>query len=202
MGISDDASVMPQHLSLLIHKIAREGGSSDCPLNEGGIISVGDKADILTIMLVGIDQAVGLGQLANLGFLKTTQREKRMSQLLLGQHVEKIALILAAIQAALEQVPASGCVLFHPGIVAGGQVICSQDPDPVQQRTEFDGLVADRAGIGSTAILIFFNKITNDCAPKHLGNIKYVKGSAKTAGNQPCILRICQGAAGFAGGLP
>ena len=73
-------------------------------------------------MFAGIDEMMLLGDGTHLGLVQGPQRQAHMSQLLLGEVVQHIALILALIQPLFEQPAAGVRVLFHPGIVAGDHI--------------------------------------------------------------------------------
>ena len=63
-------------------------------LDDLRVIAIRDKADILTVRLVGVDK-IGLArELARLGFAELSQREKSPGKQLLRHVVEHVALVL------------------------------------------------------------------------------------------------------------
>ena len=100
-------------------------------LHKAGIVAVGHKADVLAVVFAGIDEMMLLGDGTHLGLVQGPQRQAHMSQLLLGEVVQHIALILALIQPLFEQPAAGVRVLFQPGIVAGDHIFHAVGLRPV-----------------------------------------------------------------------
>lgn len=67
-------------------------------LHEAGVIAVRHKADILAVVLAGVDEMLLFRDLTHFGLVQPPQRQAHMGQLLLGQVIEHIALILALVQ--------------------------------------------------------------------------------------------------------
>ena len=112
-------------------------------------------------MLPGIDEALRFRNLPDLGLGQLSQREQGVGQLLLGERIEDIALVLRPIH-GLFQLPAAIGRLADPGIVAGGDEIAAQFPGPAVQPTEFQVAVAVDAGIGSASLLIGVHEAADD----------------------------------------
>mgnify|MGYP000452965321 FL=1 len=86
------------HLAALVQKITGGVALAGKALHKAGIVAVGHKADVLAVVFAGIDEMMLLGDGTYLGLVQGPQRQAHMSQLLLGEVVQHIALILALIQ--------------------------------------------------------------------------------------------------------
>ena len=120
-----------------------------------------------------------------------------MGQLVLGQHIQEIGLVLGTVRRPLQQPAAAGRILFDAGVMSGGHAVAPQGPDPLEQRPEFHIPVAHRAGVRSSARLVLVHEIPDDGIPKHLGKIKHIEGESQPAGHQGGILGVGQGTAGL-----
>ena len=117
-------------------------------------------------MFAGIDEMMLLGDGTHLGLVQGPQRQAHMSQLLLGEVVQHIALILALIQPLFEQPAAGVRVLFHPGIVAGDHIFHAVGLRPAQQMVELHIFIAVDAGVRRAARLIHADEFFNDLFPE------------------------------------
>ena len=115
-GIVGDAFVTAQHPAGFIHKVAGDVLLPRVPPDEGRIVPVGDEADVLTVRLPGVEKALPVCQRPHFRLMQNAQRELGVGQLLLGQHIEDIALILAEIHRFFQEIPA--VLPLDPGIVA------------------------------------------------------------------------------------
>src|SRR5450759_3929476 len=70
------------------------------------VVAPRNEADLLAVALVGGGEAHGASDVADLELIHAAEWELSVSQLVLSQAVEEVALILAAIQAAEESVTA------------------------------------------------------------------------------------------------
>ncbi|MPM25823.1 hypothetical protein SDC9_72323 [bioreactor metagenome] len=167
-GVADKALVPAQYPARFVHKVTIGRRMTQRPLDKGGIITIGSKADILTVPLFGVDQPVLLRNLPDLCFVETAQGKQGAAQLVLRQHVKKIALVLAAVQAALQKPAARIFVLFHSGIMTRGQELTVERQRPLEQRPELYGPIADNTGIGRSPRLILRYEIRNYRIPENL----------------------------------
>ena len=83
-GVVRDTLMLSEHLAVDRDEIAGGHGAAFF-LDEGGIVAVGHKADILTVGLVGIDKAVLRRDTAHLVLAQSTERESDIAQLFLRQ---------------------------------------------------------------------------------------------------------------------
>ena len=67
---------------------------SRIPADESGVVPVGDEADVLTFLFLGIDKALLRGDLTDLILGQPPQGEQAVGQLILIQGPEYIALVL------------------------------------------------------------------------------------------------------------
>ena len=96
-------------------------------------------------------------------------------QLLLGQHIEYIALILAAVQRLFQQIPT--VFPLDPGIMAGGDGVAAQKDRPVIEMPEFQVAVAVDAGIGRLPLSVGIRKAVHHLTAELLGEVKNVVGN-------------------------
>ena len=195
-SIMDDALVPAQYISINIYIIAFVIVLSGAKPYHSGIISVRDKADILTVRLSCIDKSVGFGYAAHLGFLKLSQRKLRFAKLLLRHGIKHIALILAEIKCLLKlERPVRR--LLYPCIMTGHHIVAAQNLGSIEKLVKFHITVAVYAGIRRDALLIAMYKLLYDFLIEIVCEIKYIIRHAQPAGNGTCILNIIQGAAGM-----
>ena len=93
--------MLPHRATLLIQIIAGGEGVAGVLLQKGGVIPTGDKADVLAVVLAGIDKAVLLGNLPHLLLGQRAQRELNVGKLLLAETGEKIGLVFGGVCGAL-----------------------------------------------------------------------------------------------------
>lgn len=79
------AAVGAHHLAAPIQKIPGRVVLAGKLLHKAGIVAVRHKADILTVVLLGVDKAVLLRDLSYLSLVQRTQRQTDMRQLLLRE---------------------------------------------------------------------------------------------------------------------
>ena len=83
--VMDDPLMASDIVSLFIYKITLRCFFACVLLNKFRIVAVRYKADILTVMLSGIDKAMFFGNDTNLVLPETSKRKLYMCQLFLGQ---------------------------------------------------------------------------------------------------------------------
>ena len=182
--------MLTQQIAVHVQKPSRHvlfsGGAAD----EGGVVAVRHEADVLTVPLFGVDEAVFLCNAAHLRLGEATQRKQSVGKLVLRQHIEEITLVLAAVQSPLQQPAAAFFIICNLSVVAGGKAIAAHLPHLVQQRAEFDGAVADDAGVGGSARLVFRNEIAHHVFKKRGGEIIHVKGELQPPRHGTGVLGI------------
>ena len=87
-----------QHVAVHIHEIALGVIFAGVFFNEIRVAAVLDKADILAVMLSGVDEILLLGNLSGFRLVHGAQRENGMGKLLLGHGIQYIALVLGRVQ--------------------------------------------------------------------------------------------------------
>ncbi len=90
------------------------------PLDECGVVPVGDKTDLLAVRFLGDVEAVLPGDAAHLGLQHVAQRKHRFRQLVLGQLEQEVRLVLRPIAPAQQQVAAPSGVVPHACVMARG----------------------------------------------------------------------------------
>ena len=188
-GIAGKSPVPAQYMAFLVHKIARLQRD---PLREqeGHIVAVRDKADILTVGFIGVQQPGLPGAAADEGLVVIPHRQQQMGELILGQLIQHIALILASVTAPQQPVQACFLVICHPGVVPCGDVVIAQRHRPVQQRTELQAAVAVDAGVGCTAGTVLRREMLHHVPAKSVGLVEHIKLHAQPVGHGPGVLGV------------
>src|ERR1019366_1608601 len=96
--------VFAHHATAGIHNLASRGARRDALLaevgiDERGVVTVRDEADLLAVGLFGHRQSELTGELADLGLPERAHREERPGELVLRQAEQEIRLVLALIDA-------------------------------------------------------------------------------------------------------
>ena len=193
-----DALVAAQDPACFIYEVTGNVLFSGVPPDEGGVVSVRDKADVLAVRLPGIEKALAAGNLPGLRFAESPQGEAGVGQLVLGQHIEYVTLVLAGVQGLFQQIPA--VFLLNAGIVAGGDGIAAHEGRPVIETPEFQIAVAVNTGIGRPALLIGIGKSVHYLAAELIREVEHIVRHIQLAGHAAGILHIVQRAAGAAAG--
>src|SRR5262245_21524882 len=101
-----DALVPSDHLAARVTDVTGAIGGVELSIDASSSISVRHKAYLMAVGLISNDQSKLSRVLAHLRLAEVPHREHRMSQLVLGQREEEVRLILGAIDASPEPVPA------------------------------------------------------------------------------------------------
>ena len=125
-----------KHPAVPVHEVPRRQHHA-LPLEEAHIVAVRHEADVLAVALVGVFQPRLPGLLPDGGLVVVAYRQQQVAELVLGQLVEDVALVLPPFPAAEQTIPPRVRVNVHPGIVPRGDVVVAQCQRPVQQRAEF-----------------------------------------------------------------
>ena len=170
-------------------------------LHEFLIVAVRHKADILTVVLAGVDEMLLFGNGAHFGLVERPQWQPHMGQLFLCQIIKHIALIFSLIKAFFQQPAASGLVLLDAGVVAGDDILHPVLLRPAEQVVELHILVAVDAGVGGAARLIDPDEFFDDFLPEIGGEIQHLIGNIHRIGHLSGVLDILFRAAGVEAGL-
>ena len=167
-------------------------------LDEVAVVAVHHEADVLGIVLPGIEEAVMLRQRPHLVLaFEIAEGEGGMGQLLLTQEVEHIALVLLQVPGLLQK-PAAGLrVLLNPGIVTRDDEVAVQRLGPVIELFVLHEAVAVDAGIGRAACLVGLHKAADHLLLEVVGEVEDIVGHVHGSGHLPGILRVRQRTAGI-----
>ena len=159
-----------------IDEFAPGVGLSRVAFQEFHIIPVGDEADVLAVLLFGGDEAVFFGDGADLVLaFEFTQGETGVGQLLLGQEIQDVALILRLVFRLFQEPAVSFLAPLDPGVVAGDDGVAAQNFGPVVELGEFHVLVAVDAGVRGRAALIGTDEPVDDLLFKVGGEVEDVE---------------------------
>ena len=195
-GVTDCAPVGSHHLAVYVQILSCRIGFAGVAGEKSGVVPIGNKADILAVVLAGVDEALLLGNLPDFFFGQVPQRELNVGHLILIQTGQKIGLILGSIFGLAQQIPAGFFVLANPGIVPGYHIVTAQNPGPIQQSLELQVPVAVNTGVGGQTGLVAADKFLYDFLFKSFLEIKDVVGNSQPVGHAAGILYIVQGTAG------
>ena len=154
-------------------------------LQESRKVHLAYEAYPLGILLVRGRQVGLLGDLANLRLGQSSDREKCLGKLLLGQLAEEIALVLVGID-ALEYAPLwlaadDDLVAFRiqqrltAAVMAGGDHVRTHPFRSLEEGVELDLPVAQDVRIGCAAMLIFIEHIVHDPLAIFLGKVHEIE---------------------------
>ena len=186
-----------KHLALRVHEAAGLAVRAGQPLDRGGIVTVRHKADVLTVVLVRVAEAMRLGNGARLGLVQTAERKARVRELLLREPGKHIALILRRVHGLFERV-APVRQLLDAGIVPGRQHVAPERAGACLQQAELQIPVAVQAGVRRRPVLIGRGKARHDLLTKRILIIKDIVRHAQRIGHAAGILHIVERAAGVA----
>jgi len=195
-GVAGQPLVPAQHMTRSVHKITGDHIYAAVLLQKPRVISIRHKADVLTVGLVGVDEARLTGAPADGGLVIFAHGQQQVGQLVLAQLVENVALILAPVPAPEKAVFAGGFIKLHPGVVPGGQVIIPQQQGSLQQGAEFQTAVAINAGVGGAPGAVFGHEAIHYIPSKPLCLIENIEFHAQAVGHAPGVGGIIGGAAG------
>ena len=197
-GVADDALMLTEHMALGVDELSRREAFSGIVLDEVAVVTVHDEADVLGVVLPCVDEAVLLRDLAHL-FLRgeVSEREHGMGELLLGQEVEYVALVLREVLRLLEK-PASGRrVLLDAGVVPGDDDVTAEGLGAVIELLMLHIAVTVDARVRGAALFVGPHEALDDLTVEVFGEIKYIIRHAEACGDLTGILGVFEGTAGI-----
>ena len=197
-GVADDTLMLAENMALGVDELSGCEAFSGIMLDEVAVVTVHDEADVLGVVLTGVDEAVLLGYLSNL-FLRgeVPERKHGVRELLLGQEVEHIALILCEVFRLLEE-PASGRrVLLDAGVVAGDDDVAAKGLGAVIELLVLHIAVTIDARIRGAALLVGPHEAFDDLTVEVFGKVKDIVRHAEARRDLAGILGILEGTAGI-----
>jgi hypothetical protein len=127
------------------------------------------------------------GGFARVALGLVAHREQRAGQLILPERKQKVALVLARIASAFEQRPTVD--VFHPRIMAGGDVLRAELVRALEQRAELQMFVAQDARIGRASGPVFGGETADDLLLKFLRVVHHVKRNAQMVAHRAHVSR-------------
>ena len=162
--------------------------------DDTGIITIGHKADVLTIGLGRNHQSRRFSQPAYLGLFHAAQGKAQIVKLRLAGAVEKIALVTGGVHGAMQF--RSGCRFDSPHIVSRRQTIRAKIPCHRQKVGKFRSHVTADAGDGGAALHIVFGKLLDHALPKAAFVVENIMGNPQPVGHGAGIADVVAGATG------
>ena len=147
-GVVVEALVGAQDVAVGVHKVPRRGGAAP-GVQPGGVVVVGDEADLHGVGAVGGGQLPSLRLLAGLLLGAVPQGEENVGEHVPGQPGEHVGLVIGGI--APQQNGAAVAPGANAGIVSGGHPVGPDFPGKGDEGGELHRPVAHRAGNGGAA---------------------------------------------------
>ena len=183
-----------QHRACKINNLTRLGSPRPQLFDHRGIVAVRDKADVLTVGLVGDGQAIARGQRAGLGFGgQMAERKPQVIQLILPGRKQEIALIARGVLGAVQFGP--GVAKFALNIMTGRHAVGVQVAGGGQQVLELDPLVAANAGNRGGSGKVGIREFINHRGAKPVLIIQHIVRKPHGFGDAPRIVNIAPGTA-------
>ena len=112
-----------ENISFKICKVTFRTSFIGMLFNKFRILSVRNETDILTVRLSGVYKTCLLGDLSDLSLFITAQREKCLFELMLGEAVENIGLILRPVSRSLQIPSSSLLIVLLESVVTGCDIV-------------------------------------------------------------------------------
>ena len=146
-----------ENLSAFIDEIAL-GKLTDNFLYKGGMVTVGDKADVLTLTLRHIYPALAC-QLFHFAFAVGKKRAIQHRKLFLREIPENIALVFSRVRALFGVVSPARLIVAYAAVMPRGNLLCADTLGNAAKLRHFHISVADRAGIRRSRVTVFRDEI-------------------------------------------
>ena len=149
---------------------------------EGLVVFVGHEADFHAFLLIRRPEFTVTGDVATLGLFQATKGHERVFELVLLEGKEKVALIFVQVAASFEQHAVPGLVGFDPSVVPRGHFPGAEFLAALDERAEFELLIAHHTGIWRSSGAILGCEILNDLLLKVLSLIHQIEWDAESVG--------------------
>ena len=190
----DHARVLADDPPAQVDDLTRRGGLRPEPLDQAGIVAVGDEADVLAVRLGGDEEPRSFRQLAHRRLRQVAQGEAEEVELLGGGAVKEIALVAARI-GALVQLCAR--VVHHPAdVMSRGETIGAELAGEVDEVGELHALVAQRTGHRRAAAGVIVGEAVDHLPPKTGLVIKHIVRDAEPVAHRACVVDVLSRTAG------
>ena len=195
-SIVDDAAVRADDIAVKVEERAglrRFSGALD---NDLRIITVRHEADVLTVVLAGVDET-GFGcDLARVGLMQAAERKFDPRKLLLRQVIQDIALVLRRVDRFFEDIFLP--VALDARIVAGRDILAPHDVRTLKKLVELQIAVAVDAGVRRDPVFVGVHKAVDDAGAELILEVEDIKREAQPVCDAAGILGIVERAAGMA----
>ena len=178
----NDPPVSSQHIPLPVHEISFGNLPLLVPADKFRVVSVRNEADLLAVRFLCHGDPGFPGHFTDLILFVGTHRHQRMGQLLLGQTVKGVGLILGGSGRPAQGVPAVFQTV-DSRVVTGGDGVRPQIPGRFQHGLPLHIPVADHAGIGRSSLQVFPGKIIHHMAPELPVKIQHMVFNAQGPGH-------------------
>ena len=158
--------------------------------------TLADEADARGVLLLRIGKLEVVGDAADLGLADFAHGEDHAGDLLLGEAVQEVALVLAGIDAA-QQLDAVVRVT-DAGVVPRGDEVGPHGHGMVEEGAELDLCVAENVGIGRAASAVFAQKVGEDALAVFLREVDGLDVDADHVGDGARVDEVLTGGAVFA----
>lgn len=177
-GVEGHALMAAQRLSVFVNDLTRLQTGWVMGLDEGVIIVVGDKADLLAFRLLGYGQGKFGRQLSHLGLGVVPQGKVDMVKDFLGKLVEHIGLVFLPVNGP-DQSAAAPFVRNNAGVVAGGDMVAAKVGGNLSQCAEFYVAIAKNAGVGGQSGSVLLEEGLDDFGGKLFSQVGHMMAEAE-----------------------
>jgi hypothetical protein len=167
--IERDSVVLTQRLARLIDKEAWFFGLGKFLLDKRTVVSLSDKADLLTFFQLVGREPQGFGLSPYVRFWQAAKREEKIGEPERVEAIEKIGLILALIGGSCQN--PSALMVLETSIVACRHVRDVSGGCEIDEAPELHSLVTADTGVGCRTGRIALEKIINHSFPKAVAGI-------------------------------
>ena len=187
--------VPSDYITVNIDKITVGICFTEITFNKLSVITVGNKANILTVTLACIQEMLFLCNFADFRFRIFTQRKLNMCKLILSKRIKNITLVFSIVTTLFEIKPA--VFFLNNCIVTCYNIIEAELVHTLKKLFKLQISVTINTRIRSSAVFISSDKLIYNFFLKFVFKIKNVIRHRKTACNSSCIFNIVKRATGL-----
>ena len=160
--------------------------------DKADIVSIGNKANILTVLFLGSCNTALRRDRTDLLFCEVAERKEHAGKLLLRQIAEHIALIFFRVESFFQNIALCGGIVLHAGVMSRGDLVKSERICLAEHAVKFYTSVAEHAGVGCFAAFIGTDKCADHLFEKSVAVIAYRKRDRKLIADALYILLALQ----------
>ena len=192
--------MLPDNVAVCVKERPVRVGLSGAHSYELRVVTVGNEADVLAVVLVRVHKSKFIRQRADFILaLELPERVYRVRKLLLRHGVENVALILGEVPCLFQHPSAVFRKELRAGVVTGNDVFAAEGASALIQQLELHVAVAVDAGIRGLAVLVGADEPPDNVPLELVHEVENVELHAHRIGGVSRVLGVVGGAAGFFG---